>query len=1397
MDAGPGSSPAWLWRLRHALVLVLFGAVALNTDTGRILGDTKIDLVLDPGAFLARALHLWDPLGSGGQLQNQAYGYLFPMGPFFWLGEQVGLSSWVTQRLWWALLLGVSYAGFVLLARRLEIGANWSQLIGGVAFALSPHVLTVLGRSSIEVWPPALAPWILLPLVGRGALDRPLRAAALSGVAIGCTGGVNAAVNLAAVLPAALWLLTRAWSRALVRLIGAWVAAALLATVWWAVPLVALGQYSPPFLNFIESASFTTSTTALVQVLRGTGNWVAYVWGSGSQAGFAMLTTRVLILLTVVVTAAGLAGVGLRRTPHRRFLATLLFVGVLLVTLGHAGAVEGFFAADVRNALDAALAPIRNVHKFDILIRLSLMLGLVSLLHTVAAGRNPAQARFQRTVVAVAGVSAVAGAASSFFGLAAAPARSFEAVPTYWTAATQWLADHQAQGRTLLLPGSRFADYTWGYPADEPIQATDTVAWDVRNAVPLTEPDHVRWLDAVEQRVADGVGGGDLAPALADAGVGYVLIRSDLNFGPQGATRPSVARTVLAASPGLQLVAQFGPETGGAGSSALVFDAGLSASAPAIEIWAVQDPTDSAVLTAAADIPRVIGGAETAAMPPTATSGTVLVGVGRPSAPDQVTGPVVLTDTPRRREVNVGVGAFGTSFTLSYEDPRRLATPTRDYSADDRLGAEATATSDVGITASSSAGDAGAGPRPDRAAQPYAAFDASLVTAWRPDPGDPVVGSWVQADFPRAVDLRGGTILFDPATSIRRVTLSTTQGQTSLDVRDDRAELPAVSTAMIRITVSQVASQGRTSQVGIRTVAIPGLAVARPIMLPAVPEGLGVDRISLNADTGRPGCLLTGDALRCSAGLERTGEEAAGLDRIMTLGASGTYSVAAAARPVTDPALVERVSSALDLPLRATASSAAVSDLAGHAVAAVDGDPTTTWVAGPDDLDPTLTVAWTRPTQVSGFSLSVDPDAAATPPTRVRVVTDGGSQDADVAADGSVAIASVTTTSMEIHLGAETLRRSLDPYLLTEVDLGIGVSEISVDGVAQSGAHRLLDDPTVIDFTCGTGPTLHLGDSAVQTSARATVGALLRSEPLTLTACDAAPITLPAGAVHVQAADPDHWLVSSLQLSGVGAAAMAPRTWPVQAAEWSAAHRVVALPARDVATVLRIRENTNAGWSATLDGKPLVAVTISGWQQGWVVPAGAATEVELVFGPDAPVRTGMMVGALVLLVMLAMALVPRPRPSLDVGRPIAQGSAAVPLAVGGLSIISAAGPVGMAIVVLVGVLWLGLLPTSRLRSMSVGWARDRGPRWAPGRVAEPQAVVAAVAYLLAGLTIVWRPYGMPGYLGNSVVAQVLCVISLGALLSGLLPRSTTDASDVPSAELAVPPSAGSRPRPTR
>src|SRR5690606_27946009 len=108
------------------------------------------------------------PSAAAGQLQNQAYGYLFPMGPFFWVGDLLGMPSWVVQRLWWAVVLLVAFHGANLLLGRLGIGSRFSRLVAALVFALAPRMLIGLGAVSSEIWPMALTPWVLLPLVRVG-----------------------------------------------------------------------------------------------------------------------------------------------------------------------------------------------------------------------------------------------------------------------------------------------------------------------------------------------------------------------------------------------------------------------------------------------------------------------------------------------------------------------------------------------------------------------------------------------------------------------------------------------------------------------------------------------------------------------------------------------------------------------------------------------------------------------------------------------------------------------------------------------------------------------------------------------------------------------------------------------------------------------------------------------------------------------------------------------------------------------------------------------------------------------------------------------------------------------------------------------------------------------------
>ncbi|PAY22638.1 hypothetical protein CEY15_12150 [Dietzia natronolimnaea] len=636
---------------RDAVVVFLaFLLLACLQAPGLVVPDTKYDLVVDPGRFLAQATHLWTGLSFGGQVQNQAYGYLFPQGPFFVLFDLVGMPAWLTQRLWWAVLLTVAYVGVVRVAAALRIGTRPTRAVAGILYALAPRMLGDLGSISSEIWPVALAPWVLLPVVRvlQGRMS-PRRGGAGAALALAMMGAVNAAATAIACLPAILWWLMFRPGRTWARLAAWWLPLSLAACVWWAVPLVLLGRVSPPFLDYIESAEVTTRWSSATEVLRGAATWVPFV-STDRVAGAALTSEPVFVLATGVMAAVGVVGLVHRGMPARGRLLTIAAVGLVAMAAPWVGPAGGGLAEALRGFLDGAGAPLRNLHKFDPLLRLPLVLGTAHLLSVLLSGLRGESGRSRQAQpaaggwtalahpernrrVAVAMVVVLAGTVTVAPALLGrlAPVGAHAAVPDHWAEAAGWLSenapvarpgatdvdggghemDPAATTRALVVPGSSFGRQVWGVTRDEPLQPLATTPWAVRDSVPLQPAPAIRALDAVQRRLADGDPAPGMAATLASLGIGYLVVRNDLTA-DSGAPRPILVHQAIDGSPGLVKVAEFGEPVGGtdvgdeAGGGAtvddlatvdtvdtiddevaVVPDSGLRPAYPAIEIYRV------------------------------------------------------------------------------------------------------------------------------------------------------------------------------------------------------------------------------------------------------------------------------------------------------------------------------------------------------------------------------------------------------------------------------------------------------------------------------------------------------------------------------------------------------------------------------------------------------------------------------------------------------------------------------------------------------------------------------------------------------------------------------------------------------------------------------------------
>ena len=288
------------------------------------------------------ALHLWNGDWALGGLQNQASGYLFPMGPAFLARRRCSACRCGSGS-------GCGRPRSCCSPTRAPDGspragrasAPPGAVLAGLTYMLSPRVLTTVGGLSGETLP------------GRGAAVDGAAPGALPARA-GCAAGWRSCSRRprsrgwVGRTPPWWW---PAWcSRALLLVLASGTDAAATARRrsargvrscdrrrrcgGWSRCFL-LGSYAPPFLDFIESADNTAGATGWLSSLRGTSHWVAFFPGGGGRVG-GRLRARVVAAPVLVTTswspASGCVGLLQPGLWERRVLDASVLVGLAVLT---------------------------------------------------------------------------------------------------------------------------------------------------------------------------------------------------------------------------------------------------------------------------------------------------------------------------------------------------------------------------------------------------------------------------------------------------------------------------------------------------------------------------------------------------------------------------------------------------------------------------------------------------------------------------------------------------------------------------------------------------------------------------------------------------------------------------------------------------------------------------------------------------------------------------------------------------------------------------------------------------------------------------------------------------------------------------------------------------------
>ena len=1241
------ASRAVRWVGYAGLALLAYVPVMLSSP-GKVAADTKSYLYLDPGRLLSRASSMWDPNIGMGTVTHQNIGYLFPMGPYYWIAHMAGVPAWVSQRLWLGSIYFVAALGVLFLLRTLKVrGAGVP--VAALAFMLTPYTLDFASRISVILLPFAGLPWLLALTIRALRDDRGWMYPAIFAFVVQVIGGVNATALIFAGVAPLLWIAFAVWVEreisfrrafAVVLKIGV---LTLGASAWWIAGLSLQSGYGLDVLKFTETLETVSQASLPGEVLRGLGYWFFYgrdKLGLWTESSYDYMARPLIISISFAIPVLAMCSAALVRWRHRAYFVILTLVGVVIAVGAHPytdpSTLGGLFKSSAESS-SFGLA-LRSTGRAVPLVALGLAV-LLGMGVNALTDRWTARGHSMRGLVLAGLLMALVVAnmpaiwQGSFYGQ---NLLRDENIPDYWTQAIAAMDKGSHQTRVLEVPGADFASYRWGNTVDPITPGLMDRPYVARELIPWGSPASADLLNALDRRIQEGVlDPNALVPIARVMNVGEISYRADLATDRFDLVRAIPLWELLQAAPGLGKPQKFGTSLGNPLQLTQHDEIELAMppnakNPPPVSLWNVPGTSDivhatpsAAPLIVAGDGEGLVDLASIGALDGgniILYSGTFAATPAKLKAQIARKGSVlVVTDSNRKRgrrwgaikDIEGATERADESALVTDESDARL-----DLFPDAGTASQTVVVSPGAEVSTTRYGNKITYWQEDRGSR---AFDGDTSTAWEFGTHDTVTGERLRLDLDSPVTTDHVNLVQrlngDNGRYITQATLTFDGGDPVTVQLDPSSRTPAGQTVQfpkrtfsrmeIRVDDTNVGDDltGPVNDVGFAEIRVrddaPGATDVRVDETVRMPTDLVHVAGKQAADRT---LLYSMSRSRTIVVPPRTAQDEPALVRefdvpdTRTFGSGGTVRLATAAPgEVTDSVL--GIPDASQGGLTATSSSQLAGTVTQRASQALDGDPTTFWSSefGPQEGQ-WLDVRTAAPVTFDHLDLQVVADGFHSVPTQVRIDAGGESRTVDLPAvtDGkardsvtSVPVSFAPLTGSDVRVTITKVRpvQTIEYHELTPITMPVAIAELGLPGVQRPAVPATLPAECRSDLLTLDGAPV--AARLVGTSADAVAG-----KPVDLELCnpdvalDAGTHTLRSAPGTVTGIDVDTFVLGSA--AGGAALTLGPGGQVPQSA--------LAIPAASVAATPKVKVTDN--------GRTKIQVQVTGAQKGtpfWMV----------------------------------------------------------------------------------------------------------------------------------------------------------------------------------------------------